>query len=107
MVNDISEYIACESIVNLSDHLPVACNLAVPVQMIDTKSIHDTKSTHEQKGRRNNGSRRWDKGDLALYYNVSYEHLSKIHVRYDTRCYFNVRSKADISQFNLPHGNDN
>ena len=20
------------------------------------------------------------------------------------RCYFNVRSKADISQFNLPHG---
>ena len=24
-------------------------------------------------------------------------------VRYDTRCYFNVRSKADISQLNLPH----
>ena len=23
--------------------------------------------------------------------------------RYDTRCYFNVRSKADISQLNLPH----
>ena len=22
--------------------------------------------------------------------------------RYDTRCYFNVRSKADISQLNLP-----
>jgi len=51
LVNDISEYIVCESIVNLSDHLPVACNLAVPVQMIDAKSIHDTKSTHEQKGR--------------------------------------------------------
>jgi len=28
-------------------------------------------------------------------------------VKYDTRCYFNVRSKADISQLNLPHGNDN
>jgi len=26
-------------------------------------------------------------------------------MRYDTRCYFNVRSKADISQLNLPHGN--
>jgi len=26
-------------------------------------------------------------------------------VRYDTRCYFNVRSKA--SQLNLPHGTDN
>ena len=25
-------------------------------------------------------------------------------IRYDRRCYFNVRSKADISQLNLPHG---
>jgi len=28
-------------------------------------------------------------------------------IRYDTRCYFNVRSKADMSQHILPHGNDN
>jgi len=28
-------------------------------------------------------------------------------LRYDTRCYFNVRSKAGISQLNLPHGTDN
>ena len=28
-------------------------------------------------------------------------------IRYDRRCYFNVRSKADISQLNLPHGTDN
>jgi len=28
-------------------------------------------------------------------------------IRYDTRCYFNVRSKADMSQLNLPHGNNN
>jgi len=27
-------------------------------------------------------------------------------IRYDTRCYFNVRSKADMSRLNLPHGND-
>ena len=27
------------------------------------------------------------------------------HLTYDTRCYFNVRSKAYISQLNLPHGN--
>ena len=27
--------------------------------------------------------------------------------RYDTRCYFNVRSKANMSQLNLPHGTDN
>ena len=25
-------------------------------------------------------------------------------IRYDTRCYFNVRSKANASQLNLPHG---
>jgi len=31
----------------------------------------------------------------------------RITMRYDTRCYFNVRSKADMSQLNLPHGNDN
>ena len=28
-------------------------------------------------------------------------------IRYDTRYYFNVRSKADTNQLNLPHGNDN
>jgi len=28
-------------------------------------------------------------------------------IRYDTRCYFNVRSKANMSQLNLPHGTDN
>ena len=33
--------------------------------------------------------------------------ISHDTMRYDTRCYFNVRSKADISQLNLPHGNDN
>ena len=26
---------------------------------------------------------------------------------YDTRCYFNVLSKADMSQLNLPHGTIN
>ena len=28
-------------------------------------------------------------------------------IRYDAICYFNVRSKADMSQLNLPHGDDN
>ena len=32
---------------------------------------------------------------------------SLLVIRYDTRCYFNVRSKANISQLNLPHGTDN
>jgi len=29
--------------------------------------------------------------------------VSCFTIRYDMRCYFNVRSKADISQLNLPH----
>jgi len=29
--------------------------------------------------------------------------VTNVQLRYDTRCYFNVRSKADISQLNLPH----
>ena len=28
-------------------------------------------------------------------------------IRYDTRCYYNVRSKADMNRLNLPHGGDN
>ena len=33
--------------------------------------------------------------------------VSSVDIRYDTRCYFNVRSKADASQLNLPHGTNN
>jgi len=36
--------------------------------------------------------RRPQKGNAAIAYDTP------------TRCCFNVRSKADISQFNLPHG---
>jgi len=33
--------------------------------------------------------------------------LAQVRWRYDTKCYFNVRSKADISQLNLSHGTKN
>jgi len=33
--------------------------------------------------------------------------ISMDTIRYDTRCCFSVRSKADMSQLNLPHGTDN
>ena len=46
--------------------------------------------------------------DLGPIYKISYDNLIRYDtIRYDTRCYFNVRSKADISQLNLPHGTDN
>ena len=37
---------------------------------------------------------------------VTYDTVANL-LWYDTRCYFNVRSKADMSQLNLPHGTDN
>jgi len=33
--------------------------------------------------------------------------LYNAKIRYDTRCYFNARSKADMSLLNLPHGTNN
>jgi len=33
--------------------------------------------------------------------------ITTITERYDTRCYFNAHSKANMSQLNLPHGNYN
>jgi len=50
------------------------------------------------------------KVDLAHDFLLSYHTISEIYsvpIRYDTIRYFNVRSKADISQLNLPHGTDN
>jgi len=39
----------------------------------------------------------------VLAYQVLHGDASCTTIRYDTRCYFNVRSKADMSQLNLPH----
>jgi len=45
-----------------------------------------------------------ENGHVTIYhYNDTEKHFYTV-IRYDTRCYFNVRSKADISQLNLPHG---
>jgi len=44
---------------------------------------------------------------LCVYVCVCVMENLQRYIRYDTRCYFNVRSKAHTSQFNLPHGTDN
>jgi len=45
---------------------------------------------------------------LAMVTNERGEGRSKQgNIGYDTRCYINVRSKANMSQLNLPHGADN
>ena len=49
---------------------------------------------------------------IQAFFNLSYTmfFLGKLGTgiyNYDTRCYFNVRSKADMSQLNLPHETNN
>ena len=51
-----------------------------------------TSSVRLAMGKQTNARGAWSAADVA-----------SPHHRYDTRCYFNVRSKADISQLNLPH----
>jgi len=43
--------------------------------------------------------------EMSLWRTYIVDHFSffTVPIRYDTRCYFNVRSKADMSQLNLPH----
>ena len=51
-----------------------------------------------QQGRHSRSS------DASRRYHYCYNFSLFSATRYDTRCYFNVRSKADMSQLNLPHG---
>ena len=44
-------------------------------------------------------------GGSVTYY--SFTSTLSNAMRYDTKCYLNVRSKADISELNLPHGTKN
>ena len=45
--------------------------------------------------------------DVMMTSEVGDDLAGRRHEQYDTRRYFNVRSKADMSRLDLPHGNDN
>jgi len=47
-----------------------------------------------------------DVAPVAATHSVSETTASIVYIRYDTIGYFNLRSKADTSQLNLPHGNN-
>ena len=44
---------------------------------------------------------------VRSFFSLYVQCAMSLAIRYDSRCYFNVRSKADMSQLNLPHGNNN
>ena len=54
-----------------------------------------------------NDSPFWFSGTMPSYFMTVLWRRRRSKIRYDRRCYFNVRSKADISQLNLPHWTDN
>ena len=43
--------------------------------------------------------------DLRVTFSAAPLPILLTTIRYDTRCYFNVRSKVDMSQLNLPRRN--
>jgi len=63
-------------------------------------SIFRRPKTQDQSMMRSGDMQAGD--SLPMHITVSYD-----TIRYDTRCYFNVRSNANMSQLNLPHGTDN
>jgi len=76
------------------------CNTVQQTVVVNYQTSFVTLSQYNTKSR------------LNLRYATSGEwNVTDDKIRYDTRCYFNIRSKADIgaglSQLNLPHGTRN
>ena len=66
---------------------------------LDTQQLHVTEHNEERE------PSRFADG-VGENYRENRDRNS-VTIRYDTTCYFNVRSKADVSRLNLPHGTDN
>jgi len=84
-----------------------------------TLSARGLLSSRERSDLRQRARRFWNQTCASSRHSVNYKSVRQEApplsardaindtIRYDTRCYFNVRSKADISQLNLPRGTDN
>ena len=80
----VRKYEVFDCLVNMSDHYPVFCSLDISDCQV-TKQASYSDGTKGSKPR----IRRWDKGDLAGYYSMSYEMLQKVHIPKDiatTKC---------------------
>jgi len=81
----VAAYSVVDNIVNLSDHLPVLCDIRVAKFRCSNATCGGNKSKHV------NCVRRWDKTDLGLFCGKSGEYLQCIDVPYDLLYY-----KCDI-----------
>ena len=86
---------------------PPACSIYIAPGAVDaTAFINYMISTPVWQGINSTPGKMYHPSRLCGFHPLE-RWTQTIVIRYDTRCYFNVRSKADISQLNLPHGTDN
>jgi len=76
---NVIKYETADSGVNLSDHVPVSCTLALP---LNTESRSGPRSGNNRRNLVNNVLR-WDKGDTAMYYDITGKLLQGLHVPFE------------------------
>lgn len=79
LAGNVINYRVVDSGINLSDHVPVSCTMALPVSTGLTVGSQQCRD----KGNIMSNILRWDKGDLTLYYQITSQLLQQVHVPYD------------------------
>jgi len=85
--------------------VPVHCRSAADAAVSAGSSESETERTRDLQERDEFASRLRHK-DEERTRRVMSKSEQKV-IRYHTRCCYNMQSKADMSQLNLPHGTDN
>ena len=81
LYDHVISYSVVESGNNFSDHLPVACTIALPFYNIQNKSTRSNTNSYGVKLK--NGVSRWDKADIVGYYYMTGQLLQQIDIPYD------------------------
>ena len=79
LAGNLISYNVVESGVNLSDHIPISCTMALPVCPVAASD------SEHCRGKRNTSHNilRWDKGDISMYYHLTGQLLQQLHVPFD------------------------
>jgi len=67
LAGNIINYRTADSGLNLSDHVPVSCIMALPV----STGLVDGSQHGRDRGNTMSNVLLWDKGDLTLYYHIT------------------------------------
>jgi len=72
LLSNVVNYYADDSGINMSDHLPVVCTIKM--------KYGECHTTCNSQRTCRSSFRRWDKADLKMYYNRTFELLQNVHV---------------------------